>query len=181
EVPGSRQRRGRIRVSDRARERVGGSYGQAGEAEIGDLRDTVRKQDIAGLEVAVEDAALMQRREARGDWCEQRHRPARIAEPRALLLERSARDQWHHEEQHAVRDPDVEHGHEIRVVELRGDMRFARQPRQRVWIRATPERLEREPSVVGQALDLVYRAHAADAETPHYTIPADDRAVRFDR
>ncbi len=147
---------------DRADLRHARLLDRAGNPEVGDLDDPVRgAQEVRRLQVAVHDPVSVCVREAGGDvgGCGPGQLPA---------LERAAGQQLHDDARAAVELGDVVGAHEVRVMELRSDARFAQEPGPEVLVarEVRGEHLERD-----RPLELLVPAgvddgHAAPAELP---------------
>ena len=105
---------------------MGAAGGQRGEPEVEDL-DLVLlgHHDVAGLEVAVDDAGGMGRGERVDDLAgvaqRARQRQARLRDHR---VERAAAHQLHREVLADLGRPDVEDRDDVRVLQRRGELRF---------------------------------------------------------
>ena len=75
------------------------------------------------------DDAQVECREPARDLSEQCPCSTGLAVAVARAIERAAVDERHHEVEHARVDTDVEHGDEVWIVECRGEVRLAREPR----------------------------------------------------
>jgi hypothetical protein len=104
---------------------------RARQAEVSDARAPLFvDEDVLGLQVAVQDALRVRRREASAGLDRDRQRLVRRASlrrpPRA---ERRALHVFHRDEHVVLERPHVEDGDDVRVRELRHDLRLAQQPR----------------------------------------------------
>ena len=100
---------------------------QLGEAEVEDLEVAVARQhQVLGLQVAVDDAVGVGAREGarrlRGEVEELAERQRLVRE---RLAQRAALHQLHRDVEGALLVADVEHRHDVRVVERRGGARLA--------------------------------------------------------
>jgi hypothetical protein len=153
-----------------------------GDAEVGEHRAAgpVLDQDVARLDVAVDDALAVREVERRGDLAADAHHLGERAS--SLLADDRAQvrplDQVHQDERAELGiDVDVVDAHDVRVLQLGHPQRFlveavgevllalelALQLFQRVTDVAQPD-----------VLDLVHRTHAADADLAYDAVLAVD-------
>jgi hypothetical protein len=92
-----------------------------GGTEIGELGrpDLAFDQDVAGLDVAMDDARRMRRSQGQGDVTRDAggHGDLELAALGKQALQRLAVDPLHDDEGHAVGDVEVAHAHDVGVVE----------------------------------------------------------------
>jgi hypothetical protein len=150
-----------------------------GEAEVTDAYPAiVADEDVVGLEVAVDDAELVGRRQAargldvrRDDLGPRRH--AFVAPP----PQGRARDQLHREVELAVVLADVVDAHDVGMRERGHRSRLARQPRLLGGVIAdlatVAQELDREPASELGVLGGEHDAHAALAEHLEQAVAAD--------
>ena len=101
----------------------------ARQAEIEQLHAVAREEDVGRLEVPVDQAAFVHRRQRLDDG--QRNRRGFVEGKGAAheaIGERLAIEQLHHEVVHAVLVPDVVDGADVRVVQRGDGARFALEP-----------------------------------------------------
>ena len=153
---------------------------QLGEAEVEDLDAAVPGQEeILGLQIPVDDALLVRRREtmrhlARDvDGLADRQRACLQAVAQRLALEQLRDD---------VRSPvlvaDVVDGEDVRVVERRGGLRLLREASQAVGIgrNAGGKDLDGHVAAEGRVAGAVDFAHSAGAEGGHNLAGSESRA-----
>ncbi len=104
-----------------------------GEAEVGELDGAVvGEQDVAGLDVAVDDADAVQRGEAAEDLGGKRHGLLDRQRPFGhSVAQRAAGDRLERDEDGRTRALDVENADDVGVGEIAGDADLALQTRQR--------------------------------------------------
>ena len=135
-----------------------------GQAEVGDMGLAVAiDQDVVGLQVAMQDAALMGMVHGAGD---RRHQPGRGAEvlPEAgqLILEAAAVDQLHAEEVLALVLADLVDRHDVRVVEVGRRLGLLAKPLDGVVVEPVrQDHLQRDRAVEADLPGAVDDAHAA--------------------
>ena len=154
------------------RRRVGD--GQLRHAEVEHLavaHRTVRvraQEDVVGLQIAVDDAVSVRRRDAAHGRQHDRDRLDEIhrARPLHALGERLARQQLHDQARRALVLDDVEDRHDVGVIDAPGRERLATEAREH--LRAGGERredpLERDVAVGADVDRRVHFGHAAGAE-----------------
>ncbi len=105
---------------------------RAGDAEVGHHRapGVAVEQDVVGLDVAVDHAALVRVVERVGDLA---HQPPHLVHRQAPFpgqqpRQAPARDQRHHQPGHAVALAHVVDGHDVRVRQPRRSVGLAREP-----------------------------------------------------
>ncbi len=106
-----------------------GRAGVARQAEVEQLHAVARQEDVGGLQVAVNQAALVDRPQRLDDH--QRDATGLVKGQRTTreaIGQRLAVEQLHHEEVHAVLMPDVVDGADVRVVQRGDGARFALEP-----------------------------------------------------
>jgi hypothetical protein len=122
-----------------------------GEAEVGDLHRPVRRQkDVAGLEVAVDDAGAVRRVHG----VRERGRDGRgvsrgLGHAREFLRQRPAVDELHREVRPPVELADVVHLDDVRVSQRRDCFGFPREPHHlgAARVRAREEHLDRHQPI----------------------------------
>ena len=152
------------------RRRAGGSGGngrrraQLGEAEVEDVRPSLREHHVARLQVPVHDAPAVRLVEGVGDLDRVPERPVqRHRAPGQPLLQRLALQVLHHQVVDAVVLPDVEDRTDVRVAQGGQRLRFALEPLlQRGIARgAGPQDLDRHGPVEARVVRAIDLAHAA--------------------
>ena len=153
-----------------------------GQAEVEHLDLSARRdEDVAGLEIAVDDALGMRRLERVGHADGQvQHDGHREWPPPNRGPQRLAFDQLHRDEMLAVVLADVVDGADVGVIQRRGRARFAPQPFRSLRVRDEVWRQELEgdgatESGVSGAID---HAHAAGAQRRLDAIVPDRLADR---
>ena len=126
--------------------------------------------DVGGLQVAVQDAALV--REGHRLRCA--HQRLEEAGRRPLLARRlvgqercevAPAHQLHREVRPSTGvQPDVVHGDDARVVELAGHLGLGQEALDALGVRRIGERLHRDAAIELEVLGLVHRAHPAAAD-----------------
>ena len=177
ELLGRHVRRRALDVGRRGRRRAGRAHRPADrcarDPEIRDADPTiVADQDVAGLDVAMDDPRRVRRAQAarrRRERLDDRHprRPGR--EPRS---ERSPAHELHRQEHAAVALADIEHWHHVRMRELRHRPRLARQP---LLIRLAEEslvqQLQRHLAIQHTIVRRPHHAHPSHPELLDQDIP----------
>ena len=132
--------------------------------------------DVPGLQIAVDDALRVRRRQRVGELTGNRQRRGRGQRPlREPGSERVALDELEDDDDLSVDVQDVMNGGDVRVGERGGGPRLRQELRARMLAArlGSGKRLEcdepRQPRVFGQQ----DRTHAAPADGPHHTIWAD--------
>jgi hypothetical protein len=159
-----------------------------GEAEVGQRERAVdADQEVARLDVAVQQAAAVREPERVGDageaprGVERRHRLLAAAPRRGdVLVEAHADDAFHGEEQHALRLAVVVDRHDVTVVQRRGRARFGAEPllHRRVAGVRRRQHLDRDLAFELLLPAEVDRAHAAAAEHALDGVRSDARRRR---
>ena len=155
---------------------VCGRRSHLGEAEIEHFHAIARAdEDVGGFDVAVDDARGMRGVQRVGNLdahVEQRVQAQRTGgEP---ILQRRALQILHDDERPPVLLADVVDRADVRVVQRRRRLRFAREPAQRLWIprELFGDELERHRTAQPRVFGLVHDAHAAATQL------LDDAVVR---
>jgi hypothetical protein len=156
--------------------------GPEGEAEVHHLHAVVVvHHDVAGFDVAVDDAVRVRRGQRGADLDRDVDRP-HGRQPLALvqqLAQRRAPDVLHHDEVRAVLHADVVHADDVGVDQPRGGLGLTLEAGQEhgvVVVRAEQD-LDRHPPGEQPVVALVDLAHAARAEQA----PADVAALQHRR
>jgi hypothetical protein len=165
-------------VVRRADDRAGAGHAQRGfvrarDAEIGeDGRAVFAQQDVVGLDVAVDDAFFLRIGKRRGDLARDAQRQ-RGRERRAVAGQHlAAADVFHRDVMQVAGVADVMDAHDVAVMQLGGDARFAQEAFAEVRIDEQRRRhhLERD-FAVDRFLDRqIDRRHAAAAELAQHAI-----------
>ena len=157
---------------------------RAGEPEVGDadLAAAV-EHDVGGLEIAVDDVALVRRGEARADLPRDLER-AIFGKSSDALQQRGqilAVDVLHRQERGAVDLVDVVDAADVRVRDLPRHPHFGVQLRQSRWIAIDIRRqeLQRDRLSELQVVCAVDLAHAAAAEAFDDAVSAAEKSARL--
>jgi hypothetical protein len=170
-------------VRRRADEPVAGDSGALAEArdpEVGD-RDTpgLADEDVVGLEVAVQHAAGVRRRHARGDRA---HDPQRLGERRRSvgdeLRERLPVDVLHRQEVIVAVLAEVERPHDIAVRHAARELYLGAEPLEHPGQigELAAQQLQRYDLVELGVARAVHAPHAAGADQPEYLVAAGEQA-----
>ncbi len=170
------------RVSARGRPRAV----HLGDSEVDDLGlrlpGLTREEDVLGLEIAVDDAALVCGRERIGDGQERLHGLHRADAPprRDRFRERLARKELHHDERIALaRTAEIEHTNDGAVTETGRGARLLDETLVgllRFHFRA--DELERDLGFEIEVLRKPHAAHATLAQLPDELVLAGDDLPR---
>jgi putative endopeptidase len=162
EVRGDRRR---LRAQRRRRRPGGRVFERLGEAEVEDLDVAVRRElHVRGLEVAVDDAALVGVLERLRDLQRDRQRFGdRDRSVREPLREILALDQLHREEAHAVGGVETVDRSDVRMVQRREQTGLALEAGEALGVRGEQ---------VGQDLDRDVAAQRGVGGAPHHAHPA---------
>lgn len=107
--------------------------------------------------------------------------PARLAKLGRAITEVAALHQLHHQKRRAhFRDTDVDDFHQIRVLQPGADLGLAREASGRGPAEASGHQLERQVPGIGDALDLVHRAHSPGPQLADDAIALAEDAVRLE-
>ena len=116
----------------------------------------------------MDDAGAVNRGQAVGDLAQRGQREAQALAALARAVERGAGHEVHDEVQLvALGHIDVDDRDEVRVIQLGEDLRLACEAEAHLVVGVAVKELQRETAGVGDADDLVHRAHRAGAERPH--------------
>ena len=168
------------RAEGRARDRALGVGRQPGDPEVGDHRPAVaREQDVARLDVAMDDPADVRHAQRASDV---EPDPGRLRRTQPTQPPESGRqvltlDELHDQERLAVVGAGLETGHDVRVAQHRGGQRLAAEAHRDIGIGddLATEQLDRHGAVelgVGGAMD---RRHPADPDDLGEPIPLADQ------
>ena len=165
-----------------------GVLGRLGDAEVGELDHAlVAAQQVAGLDVAVDDAVAVGVVEPPAGLREDVDRLARVE--RAVLPEdlraRLPVDVLHDDEvaRGLVVEPEVEHLHDVGVHEPRGGQRLAAEARDeaRVLRQVLGEQLDGHVALQPRVERELDRRHAADAEAALQAVAVSEELVSHPR
>jgi hypothetical protein len=173
-----------VPISPPVTESVRGSLADAGEPEVGDGDPAVAAaQHVARLEVAVDDARGVGRREAAPGGEERvEDRGGRARAGAQPVVEGLAVDQLHGDEVAARGGADLVHGDHVGVGEPGHRARLAQQPLARAIAGGRPaQHLERDPALEIGVERGVDRADRAGAELALDPVTPERRAGRIDR
>ena len=171
-----------VRVSSSDRPARSGRR-QLGEPEVGELRaSVVRDEDVLGLDVAVQNAGAVRRRERVGDPNQQIHDFLNAAtagiRPGA---QRTALDELGDQVVAAVHLADVVHGHDVRVVQPGGGLCLVLKAAARgCVVERIRQHLDCDATVETHVRRLVHDSHTAGSDKrldPVRTDGACDRRV----
>ena len=143
--------------------------------------------DVPRLDVAVDDPAIVERVERRGDLIDhrddlgERHRGALDAVAIHRLLHPLALDELHHEVRVAAALPEVEDLDQVRVLEPREHRRLAPQVlhERRVLGQVRAQHLDRHRPLEREVLGAVDHAHAAAADLVQEPVRAAERRAQL--
>ena len=164
----------------RAGDRALGVGCQAGDPEVGDHRPAVaREQDVARLDIAVDDASDVRHAERTGDveadaCCLRRGEATDTTQPGGQVL---ALDELHDQERLAIVGAGLEAGDDVRVAQDGLRQCLAPEAHRDVGIgdHLAPQQLDRD-GTVGFGVDrAVDRGHATDPDDLGQPIPAADK------
>ena len=162
---------GALRAVDRLRDRFARArFEPAREAEIEHLDAVLRTHDdIGGLEIAMDDAALVRMREGAGDLrAVPEHGFDGQAVERQHLGERAAVDELHRDEHAAAGIADLVDGADVRMIEVRGRAGLVEEPAAILGCgrsgRSAANQLDRHGALQPLVAGAIDHAHAALAE-----------------
>lgn len=136
------------------------------------------ERSLGGLDIAVDDAALVHGRQGGGDLLQDREHPGQLAVAAAELAQRRTSDELHDQEQGAAgRHIDIDDLDEVRMNHLGQQLRLAGKAHQRRPVLLGAQDLGGEPLVVGSPLDFVDRAHRALTEGADDPIDLAEQAL----
>ena len=173
-----------LRARDRRRHvrpaPVGLRLDQLGEAEVQDLQVAVARQhQVLGLQVAVDDAVRVRAgegaRRLRGELEELAQRQRLLRE---RLAQRAALHELHRDVERAGLVADVEHRHDVRVVERRRGAGLALEALAAVLARGElgPQPLDRDLAPEPRVARAEHLAHATRAERAQDLVGSEARA-----
>ena len=153
---------------------------RARDAEVEDLHVPRFAADhqVRGLDVAMDDAALVRVGEALADVGDELD-PAADRERRPAmnqLAERLAGDVLHRDERLSLVCPDVVDGDDVRMLEARGDLRLANEALADLGV-VDAQQLDRDEAIDRGIEREIEHAHPAMAETVPNLITADGRRL----
>ena len=166
-----------VRGADDRAARGGAETGEAGDAEVHDLRrPPVGQEHVRRLHVAVDDAVLVRVAESPQHLQDERQRRPRIR-PNAgadRLGEVDALQQLERHERSAFVFPELVDDHDVRVGQPRGGLGLPKETRPRLAIGdAVRHHLERHLAIEAVVVGSVDRAHRSPAELAGHAIAAD--------
>ena len=144
-------------------------------------RAVLRQLDVGGLQIAVDDAALVRGLERRGDLTRDRQRfVERNRALRDAVRQRRAVDQFEH--QRALRQPcflEPVDLRDVRMIERREHLRLALESRDAIGIGGEEfgQNLDRDVAVQPRIARPIHLAHAACAEGGNDLVRAESRAA----
>ena len=125
----------------------------------------------------MDDSGSVDRDEPGRDLGQHVDRPGDVATSERRDVEPDSVDELHHDEELAVvRNIEIDDRDKIWMMELRQDLRLAREASRARCLGVPVQELEREPPVVGQTRDLVDDTHAAASNVIHDLVAAGDLA-----
>jgi len=137
---------------------------ELGDAEIGQVRIPGRvEQDVGGLQIPMQHAALMGVMHGAGELDHQRGQRPRVHRDAALLPRQvAALDEAHAQKPMAVHFPELVDGNDVRVMQLGHHFRFEAEPLQRLAgrQRAVANHLQRHNPAQADLAGTVDDAHA---------------------
>ena len=159
--------------------RHGAAGERLGEAEVGQVRRAGRvEHDVLRLQVAVDDALLVRRREPLADLTEQREEPRQRKAPLALehALEVLALDVLHRQVPDPVVLAEVVDAKDVPVRDAAGELDLPLEALEDLAVLRDlgTDELEGHVAVELQIADLVHGSHATPAEELHDPVPVSD-------
>ncbi len=159
----------RAHAQARLREPRAACAHRQGDSEVGDQRLSPAQEDVAGLDVPVDDTGVVGdlERVAHRDGDAQGFVHGKLLLPADAVGQRLALDVGHHVEEEAVGLTGVEEGKDVGVLQVRGGLDLGEEAlgaddRGQFGL----EDLDGDLSVVLDVLGQVHRGHAAFAELP---------------
>jgi hypothetical protein len=157
-----------------------GGAARLGQAEVGQLRHAAGvEEDVAGLDVAVDQPGLLDRRQAEQAVVDQAQGAPRVDAPALALqelLEVAAGDQFEGHEELATVRSGVVAGDDVGVHHLGAELGFAEEAGARALVGGEMVRhhLERDGAAERRLLGPPYRRHAALAELADDAVAGND-------